>query len=444
MRRNLQRWIWPALAVLSPALPLHAYLAGSWGYVFHIYSLAMVFGIVAYVYFANALVLAARIPYFDRLYGHDRVMVFHGHLAVAGIACVLVHAGLKVAYDGARGTQVAFGIAAAALLVLVALFTLLFMVGGPLQRIPAFARLRSAGVRRPALDYRRLKAFHNLTGVAMILAMIHVLMALPTAETNLRLAIMAGWGGIGILAWIYHKAVRVLLCLRNAYAVTRVESLGDGITRLTATPRHGQAGKRFLPGQFGYFRILSKSCGTEEHPFTIASPPNERQLSIVAKALGDYSAALAQVAPGARLLFDGPYGRFTPELNAAPYLFIAGGIGITPFLSIVADWARREITQPVSLVWSVRYCRDLVDGGLFEGLARGQDLFTYTPVITREDGGTARRMDRELLAPIVRRRTPERLQVYVCGPAALLKAVLGSMQDIGVSRRQVHYESFGS
>ena len=444
MRLNLQRWMWVAFAVLSPALPLHAYLAGSWGYVFHIYSLAMVFGVVAYVYFADALVLAARIPYFDHLYGHDRVMVFHGNLAGAGLICALVHAGLKVAYYGVQGTQVAFGIAATALFVLVALFTLLFMVGSPLQRLPAFARLRRVGVRRPGLDYTRLKTFHNLTGVATILAMIHVLMALPTAETNLRLAIMAGWGGMGILAWIYHKAVRVLLRFRRAYAVTRVESVGDGITHLKAKPRDGQSRTRFLPGQFGYFRILSPACGTEEHPFTLASPPGERQLSLVAKALGDYSAALARVEPGARLLFDGPYGRFTPELNAAPYLFVAGGIGITPFLSIVGDWAHREITRPVSLVWSVRYRRELVDGGLFEGVARAQSLFTYTPVMTREEGGTARRVTRELLEPIVRRRAPENLQVYVCGPAALLTAVVGIMKDSGVSRRQVHYESFGS
>jgi len=258
------------------------------------------------------------------------------------------------------------------------------------------------------------------------------------------MAIMAGWGGLGILAWFCHKAVRVPLRFRHAYAVTRVESMGDGITRLKATPRHDRSGKRFLPGQFGYFRILSTACGTEEHPFTIASPPDERQISIVAKALGDYSAALAQVEPGAKLLFDGPYGRFTPELNAAPYLFVAGGIGITPFLSIVADWAHRKVTQPVSLVWSVRYRRELVDGGLFEGIARGRDWFTYTPLVTREDGGTARSIDRELLASIVQRWVPENLQVYVCGPAALLNAVVSIMKDLGVSRRQVHYESFWS
>ena len=190
------RVVWIAVALLSPAIPLQAYLTGSWHAILHSYSLAMFFGIVSYVYFANALILAARARHFDRLFGHDRVLVFHGRLAGAALLSALLHAGFKTAYSGLGTLQVTLGIVGLALFVAVAVLTTLFMAGDLIGHLPGVARLRALSARVRLLDYSRFKYVHNLMAAALAVILVHVALASPTAETTTRLALTGAWGGV--------------------------------------------------------------------------------------------------------------------------------------------------------------------------------------------------------------------------------------------------------
>ena len=93
------------------------------------------------------------------------------------------------------------------------------------------------------------------------------------------------------------------------------------------------------PGQFAFFRFKSKAVGFEEHPFTISSETQTIFMSITVKKSGDYTAQLSNIIVGDSLYFDGPYGVFSPIDNGSNYVFIAGGIGITPFISILKSFS---------------------------------------------------------------------------------------------------------
>ncbi|NCA81375.1 MAG: hypothetical protein EOM72_01325 [Opitutae bacterium] len=438
---RLRRALWLGAAVLGPAIPLQAYFAGNWYSILHSYSLGMFCGIVSYVYFANTLILSARIRSFDRLFGHDRVMVFHGGLAGAALVLVGAHVGFKSGFFEFGTGQIQFGVAALALFAAVGLVTVLFMVGNRLHRIGALAALRAFGVRRLGFDYSRLKLFHNLTAPALALATAHVLMAAPTAETRARLWLMGAWGATALLVHVHHKVLRVALACRRAFRVTAVRRLADSTVEIRAARPDGSK-LEHRAGQFAFFRLLSPACGLEEHPFTISSPPGSPTLHFTIKALGDYSAALPAVAVGARLLCDGPYGRFTPVRGAGPHLFVAGGIGITPFLSILREWDAAGITEPVTLVWSMATRREQIDEGFFAAVAARHAAFRFVPVVTREPGGGGRRMDRELLRACVEPASPACLTAYVCGPDLLRRAVIGHLRALGLPRRAIHDETF--
>jgi len=300
--------------------------------------------------------------------------------------------------------------------------------------------LRAFCVRRIGFDYSRLKLFHNVTAPAMALVTVHVLMAAPTAETRARLGLMAGWGGLSLLLWCGHKFVRVVLRYRRCFLVQSVRRLNDTTVALGAARPDGSL-LRHRAGQFAFFRVLAACCGRAEHPFTISSPPGAKTLGITVKALGDYSAALAAVPVGAKLLCDGPYGRFTPERDARPYLFVAGGIGITPFLSILRKWDGAGFAEPVTLIWSARTRADLIDGATFEALAERHAAFNYVPVLTREQD---KRVDRELLAAHVDPASVARIAAYVCGPDALRRTVTRCLRELGVANRAIFYESFAA
>jgi predicted ferric reductase len=436
-----QRALWLGAAALCPALPLQAYFAGNWYSILHGYSLGMFCGIVSYVYFANTLILAARIRSLDRRFGHDRVMAFHGRLAGVAFVFAGAHAVFKTLHAGLGTPQITLGIAALALFSVVGLATLLFMVGNPLHRIPALAALRAFGARRLGLDYSRLKGFHNLTAPAFALVTAHVLLAAPTAETRLRLGVMGAWGVAALLVHFHHKVLRVALCYRRAFRVTAVRRLSGSVVEIRAARPDG-ATLRHRAGQFAYFRILSPACGLEEHPFTLSSPPGSGTLGITVKALGDYTAALPAVAAGAKLLCDGPYGRFTPARGDGPYLFVAGGIGITPFLSILKAWDAAGIAEPVTLIWSLRTQDDRIDEGFLDAAAARHAAFRFMPVLTRNPGGVGRRVDRALLGACIAPADAALLKAYLCGPDSLIRAVRADLLALGLPRRAIHAEQF--
>jgi predicted ferric reductase len=439
--KRLQRTLWLGAAALCPAAPLQSYFAGNWYSILHIYSLGMFCGIVSYVYFANTLILSARIRCFDRVFGHDRVMLFHGRLAGVAFACACAHAVFKCLYLAPGTVQVTLGIAALALFATVGLATVLFMVGNPLHRIAAMAALRAFGVRRLGFDYSRLKLFHNLTAPALALVTAHALMASPTAETRARLGLMGAWGAMALLVHFYHKVLRVAFRYRRAFRVAAARRLTDSVVEIRAARPDGSK-LEHRAGQFAFFRLLSPVCGLEEHPFTISSPPGSETLHITVKALGDYSAALPAVAVGTRLLCDGPYGRFTPARGAGPYLFVAGGIGITPFLSILREWDAGGITEPVTLIWSVRTRDEQIDEGFFKTAAARHTAFRFVPVLTREPGGAGRRVDRALLSAYIEPANVARLTAYVCGPDSFRRAVIGYLRDLGLPHRAIRDETF--
>jgi predicted ferric reductase len=422
-------------------VPLQAYFAGNWYSILHSYSLGMFCGIVSYVYFANTLILSARFRYLDRLFGHDRVMVFHGRLAGAAFTFACAHVVFKCLFFASITVQTTLGIAAIALFAAVGLATVLFMVGNSLHGIAALAAFRAFGVRRLGFDYSRLKLFHNLTAPALALVTAHVLMASPTAETRARLGLMGLWGTVALLVYFYHKVLRVALLYRRTFCVTAVRRLTDSVVEIRAARPDG-SNLEHRAGQFAFFRILSPVCGFEEHPFTISSPPGSGTLNITVKALGDYSAAIPSVAAGARLLCDGPYGRFTPVRGAGPYLFVAGGIGITPFMSILREWDADGIAEPVTLVWSMRTGDERIDEGFFDAAATRHAAFRFVPVLTREGVGGGRRVDRAMLSSCVEPSSTSQMSAYVCGPDPFRRAVIGHLRDLGLPRRAIHDETF--
>ncbi len=441
---RLGRVFWLGVALFSPALPLHAYFAGNWYSIGHSYSLGMFAGVASYVTFANALVLSARVPLFDRLFGHDRVMAFHGYLAAAAIVLAFAHVVFKAVFGLDLGMgHVQAGLAALALFAIVAAVTLLLMIESSLHRLRPLAALRARLIRRRAFDYTRLKRFHNLTALALALVTVHVLRAAATAENRLRLGVMGAWGTAALAAYAYHKAGRAIRRYRQGFTVADVRPRGPALVEI-AIRRPGDAGLPHRPGQFAYFRFLSPVCGRAEHPFTIASAPGESSVRIVVKALGDYTAALAALPTGVRALCDGPYGRFTPARGTGPFLFVAGGIGITPFLSILSAWDTAGFADSVTLVWTARTRAELFADGFFADLAKRHATFCYVPVVTREAGSGTGRIDRALLGRLVGRDGPARLSAYICGPENLRQSAVAHLRALGLPRAAVHFESFNA
>lgn len=425
------------LIILHPFIFLQGYMAGNWYSFFHDYSLGMFFGVFSYCYMVTSLLLATRIPIFDWIFGQDKVIRIHSHLASTAIILGLVHYLLKKSYIFGISLQSSMGGTALILATVIATVTVIFMVGKFMIPLPGITALYRFGKKFSLMDYDKLKKFHNLFSLVVVFLIIHVLLATSTQESNLRMIMMGTYGAIGIARYCYFIIRRKVG--RRHYHLTAINHLNSSTFELHLTPHKREL--NFKPGQFCYIRIQSSGIKRKEHPFTISSSPAEDLLTFTIKELGDFTQKLSTIHPDVPVTVDGPYGKFTPIPNEHSYLFAAAGIGITPFLSILKQWQHESITTPVTLIWSATHESELIALDLLQRMESNYPWFELQIFVTRESDTTfnkGRVTETDLLQQYRER------EIYLCGPTPFMNSITAKMKEYGVKRSQIHSESFSS
>lgn len=446
MKRAGKNAIVLTAAVLYPLTSVALFFHGNWYSFFHSYSLGMFFGLVSYCYFALALTLGSRIKVLDRIFGHDRILVMHGIIACLALACGIAHAALKSFYFPEETVQSTFGEIGLGLFGFVILMTVLVMLETPLDRMPPLSRFIRFIKRRVRADYTLLKLLHNLTAPAFAIIVLHVLLASPVQETSGKTAFVSVTGLIAVLFWIRHKIARPLGSLLNAHAVAAVRPLADGIVEIELSPKRGRTIGR-KAGQFAFFRFIDRACGFGEHPFTISSSPSSGTLAVTVKALGDYTAKLGSLKENALCLVDGPYGLFYPEDSDRELIFLAGGIGITPFLSILRDFADTGREGNVSLVWSVRRRDEAFAMEELRTISTGLPGFRFRVLVTGETAfdhdGPDGRIDAGVIGDALSRSSsPRAVKAFICGPDAFSRSVKNLLIGTGIPEGNIANEAF--
>jgi ferredoxin-NADP reductase len=190
------------------------------------------------------------------------------------------------------------------------------------------------------------------------------------------------------------------------------------------------------PGQFFLWRFLTRGRWWASHPFSLSAAPDGRSLRITVKALGDFTGRIGSIAPGTRVVAEGPFGTFTTAVRRRDKVaLIGGGIGITPIRSLLD-----EISGDVVAIYRVVSEDDVIFRAELEELARerGIEIFVVAGDHATEEG-------RRLLSPEhLQELVPDIAErdVYVCGPPAMTSAIERSVRHADVPRRHIHVERF--
>lgn len=422
---------------------VNLYFAGNWYAIGHSYSLAMLFGIVSFVLFCFTLLLSTRVRFLDRLFGHDTVLRLHGYFAATALLAGLVHFILKTGYLDSLTVQNVPGIGALTIGIIIGVMTLVYMSAGLLGGFPPFVKLRSHMAKRYPFDYSRAKFFHNVFSFVVALLIFHVMLASSTQESLVRTACIGGLGSVALLRYLYHKLLRPIVNKAKKYHLLSVEKPASNIVRLTFSSQNGKK-TNFLPGQFAYVRILSPECSGEEHPFSFSSSPKSPNLQMTIKTIGDYTSRLSQIKPGTPVILDGPYGKFTPAHDDRNKVFIAGGIGITPLLSVLSFWQMMSNVPKTTLFWSVGHEEDLVDVQLLEQMAKECPWFTFAPILTKEQLSRYKhgRLSIEYMTETLGVEKLVTSDFYLCGPPPMIRGLVRSLRWQGVPKQRIHHELF--
>ncbi|CAG4916865.1 benzoate 1,2-dioxygenase electron transfer component BenC [Paraburkholderia gardini] len=196
----------------------------------------------------------------------------------------------------------------------------------------------------------------------------------------------------------------------------------------------------FLPGQ--YVNIDVPGSG-QHRSYSFSSAPGEAKVSFLIKRItgGVMSTWLDSAQPGDKLELTGPLGSFYLRAVERPLLFLAGGTGLAPFLSMLEVLARTHSQQKVHLIYGVTRDLDLVQVGEIEGYVAKLPNFTYSTVVADTESAHPRKgwVTQHMPAEAV---NDGDVDVYLCGPPPMVDAVRKHFDDNGVKPNSFHYEKF--
>jgi benzoate/toluate 1,2-dioxygenase reductase subunit len=196
----------------------------------------------------------------------------------------------------------------------------------------------------------------------------------------------------------------------------------------------------FLPGQ--YVNIDVPGSG-QHRSYSFSSAPGDSKISFLIKKIpgGVMSTWLDAARPGTRLELTGPLGSFYLREVQRPLLFLAGGTGLAPFLSMLEVLARAGSQQKVHLIYGVTRDLDLVQVEVIEAYAARLPNFSYATVVAEEASSHPRKGWVTQHVPADALNDGE-VDVYLCGPPPMVDAVRKYFDDQGVKPRSFHYEKF--
>jgi predicted ferric reductase len=378
------------------------------------------------------LVLVARVPLLERAVGLPRLMTWHRVLGPLVLVLVAAHVVLVTAGYAAQGAT-----------------SYLEQTWGFLRTYPwmlpaavGFALMLVGGVSSWRVARRRMRyetwwVTHLYFYLAIAFAYLHQVMYGQQFVDHawarrvwiglylVTLAVLVVFR-IGTPVWqSLRMDLRVYGVVREAPDTVSVWITGNALDRL-----------RLKGGQFFGFRFLTRDGWWQSHPYSVSAGRTDRFIRLTVKDLGDHSRSLASLAPGTRVVVEGPYGTFTADDRRTDHVvLVGGGVGAAPVRAVIDDLPP-DVT--IDFLFRAHRADGLVLRKELEKLAdrrRGRMRIRYLVGPRRDYPINARTL--HTLVPDI-----AGADVYVCGPIALVEAVRDACTVLGIPDERVHDEAF--
>ena len=255
------------------------------------------------------------------------------------------------------------------------------------------------------------------------------------------------WIGMTIF-WLalllYVRLVKPLFMLRRPYRVAEVRAERGDTTTLVMRPED-HPGFRFRPGQFGWLTLWGSPFKITGHPFSFSSSAeaDDGRVEMTIRNLGDFTSAIASVPVGQRVYLDGPYGAFTIGNPADMHVLIAGGIGITPMVSMIRTLADRGDKRPLTLIYGSKDWESVTFREELEALQKRIDL-TVVHVLSQPPEGWAGEQG-YISAEVFKRHLPPGYadhEYFICGPNVMMDAIEKVLGELNVPLSKYHSERY--
>ncbi len=435
-RRHLPAALWIAAYLLLASFPLLVLLAGPvprgggrW------WDFSMALGFAGLAMLGLQFALTARFRRATAPFGMDIIYYFHRWAAVGSVSLVLAHyVILRVRYGEALGALNPF----------IAPWPL---TAGRISLLLFVVIIVTSLWRKPlGLDYDRWRIWHGvLSTAAVALAIAHIVGVGHYTAASWKRVTWTAYSFLWLFLLGYTRIIKPLALSRRPYRVTGVHAeRGDAWTLTLQPERH--AGMQFQPGQFAWLSLGASPFRAREHPFSFSGNAGELSvLRFTIKELGDFTRTIRHTKVGEVAYVDGPHGAFTTDRHpeAAGFVFLAGGVGIAPLMSMLRTLAERRDPRPVHLIYGNAKWERVIFREEIAALQSRLNL-TVTHVLQEPSAdwsGLSGLLSEENLRAALRPATRSFVH-FICGPRPMTDSIQRSLRALGLPMRRIHFELF--
>nr|WP_319394985.1 ferric reductase-like transmembrane domain-containing protein [uncultured Desulfobacter sp.] len=385
-------------------------------------------GILAALLLLFQLLLTSRLKVINRFFALDSMAIQHKFNGMAVVALLTFHVFLILVPEGLDNLPIGAEFWPE-------------MVGAALYFSMLGLTLASLFRDRMGMPHHIWLRLHKIVGfITVIFVIAHVRFVSESFKTGPPEFAIYGLSALFLMFGV--RRLVLFLFPPWHFAVVSNEALNPTIHHITLAKTTSRPFD-FLPGQFAFLRLDHPLTGAQAHPFSLSSSPySTGEITFSIRSSGDWTRKIGSIPAGTKAYVDGPYGQFSHlhAHNAPAIILIAGGIGITPMLSMLQYMAQTNEQRPVHLVWSCRNLRDLVFQEILDEIVENLPRGKVNYHLTQGPAGRGRLASKHLDALLG--EYPRNSAIYLCGPPFMTSAILRHLKAAGFFKRNIHFEFF--
>lgn len=387
-------------------------------------SLGQITGLLGMTLFALNLIISNRSVTFDRFFsGLHHFYNAHKWLGSLSFSLLLFHPLFLVIkyisvslYDAAMfllpGTNFAttMGIVSLLLMIILLSITLYFKI-----------------------KYNIWRFSHKFMIVAFVFALVHILFITSDISRDIFLkSYILFFSVIGLASGFYRSFLRILFNKDFKCVVKNVSMLNSNVIEIEVEPL--QKVISFTPGQFIFIKFIGDGISSEPHPFSISSSNEEKNIKVMVKFLGDFTSTLKNVQVGMKAEIEGPFGEFFENRRNKKEIWLAGGVGITPFLSLAKSL--KNVGNDIYLFYCLNDSTEAVLLKDLQDISVKESKFHVITWYSKEKD----RISADAIANLTNGINDT--DIYLCGPPPFMRGLQSQFISKGVKVSNINFEEF--
>lgn len=400
---------------------------------------AVALGFVGLAMMALQFVLTGRYHHIATTFGLDSMLQYHRQIGLVAFGFILAHPIILFLVDPGylsyldprdnlpRALSLSAALAGLILLIATSLWRLTFR-----------------------LSYEWWRLLHGVFAFGiLVVGVVHILQVGYYVAAFWQQVLFVAFTAVAVGLLLNTRLVRPWRMRRRPYRVVEIREeirYEDDVAWTLALAPDGHRGMTFKPGQFAWITLQETPFSMQQNPYSFASSAEDAPgvLEFTVKVEGSFSASVGDAEPGWRAYLEGPYGYFVPDPDpAVGCVFIVGGVGVTPAMSMLRTFADRKDPRSLHLIYANIAKPEAIFWNEIERLEKLLNL-TVTHVLENPPAGWDGEeglLDKDMLERLLPEH-PNRHEYFICGPEPLMNIAERSLLALGVEQRRVLSERF--